>query len=162
MIHQGTDPNLIFNPTLLFSESETLKEKIEEEKQNIEAREKQKLEDQKLKQEKFQHLRSSGTMSMRDVLEHYCGQRIGINATDPSRIDPATLVGVQGGCFVVQTSGLTVHIPYSQIIKIATSDSADISVGFFGFGGNYSLIIRVFDFGIYKGAIGVSIPLGGD
>jgi hypothetical protein len=79
---------------------------------------------------------------------------------DPAKTEAAVLKGVHEDFFIVSHGSMEVNIPYKQIIKVFTSPSEQISTGFFGFGGNFPLVIRVFDFVIYKGAVGVSIPIG--
>lgn len=104
-------------------------------------------------------LKASGKWSIKNVLEEYRGKSIGINAINPTKVEAAILEEVQDDFFIVSAEGILVNIPYTQIIKIFTSPSEQISVGVFGLSGNFPLIVRVFDFVIYKGAIGISIPI---
>lgn len=108
--------------------------------------------------EGLNELRTSASLSIKDIIGSHCGELIGINALDPSKITTAKLLEVQGDHFNVELNGLVVHIPYSQIIRISTSPYGLVSAGVFE--GQYSLVIKVFDFVIYKGALGLSMPIG--
>lgn len=95
-----------------------------------------------------------------DLLTAFIGQKIGINLTDPAKMNGARLVRSCKDHFVVEYEGKEVYIPNSQIIRVIRSTNGLVSSGVFS--SDYPLIIKVFDFVIYKGAVGVgaSIPIG--
>ena len=114
------------------------------------------LEEEK---QEYLSLKENSNLRVSDVIKPFCGQIIGINALDVSNIEMAKLLEVQYDHFVVEVGDILVHIPYSQIIKITNSRTGNLSVGSFGLGGNFALVIRVFDFVIYKGAVGVGLQI---
>lgn len=115
---------------------------------------------QKIDQEiAIQSALENRSFSFKQLLVKYIGSFIAINALDPGVTEGAKLVDVQQDYFSVESKGLIVCVPYTQVIKIITSTDGNVSIGTFK--GKYPLVIRVFDFVIYKGAIGfgMSIPV---
>lgn len=100
-------------------------------------------------------LHASESLTIKAMLAGYLGQEIGINAFDPSKVQAATLAEVQGDYFAVESDGIRVTIPYTQIIKVLNAPTGDVKLSFFG--GAFPLVISVFDLVIYKGAIGVGM-----
>ena len=107
----------------------------------------------------FSSLKVNSNLKISDVIKPFCGQIIGINAIDVSKIEPAKLVEIQFDHFVVEVGDVLVHLPYSQIIKVTNSKGGNLSIGTFGIGGNFALIIKVFDFVIYKGGVGIGLQI---
>lgn len=107
--------------------------------------------------ERYNSLQKSGSLSLRELISKYKGQNIAIDALKASELESAVLSDVQSDYITVDIRNLQVHIPYSQIIRVISSKNNEISIGFFK--GNYPLVIRVFDFVIYKGAIGFGISM---
>ena len=107
----------------------------------------------------FLSLKVNSNLKISDVIKPICGQIIGINALDVSKIEPAKLIEIQYDYFAVEVGDVLVHVPYSQIIKVTSSKTGNLSIGAFGFGGNFALIIKVFHFVIYKGAVGVGLQI---
>ena len=93
------------------------------------------------------------------MLSEYVSSFIGINVLDPGNTEAAKLVEVQAEYFTLQLRELEIGIPYDQIIKVVRSLHGNVSMGMFK--GEFPLVIRVFDFVIYKGAIGfgMSVPI---
>jgi hypothetical protein len=98
-------------------------------------------------------------LSVKGLLCLNVGKPVAINAVDASKIEGAILVDTQLDHFTVKQEGLLVSIPYAQIVKIISSSNGNVRLG--AFQGEYSLVIKVFDFVVYKGAVGlgVSVPV---
>ena len=120
---------------------------------------KEKEEARAQKSAELQTLRSSHALTLRDYLKEYIGESIGINAIDPSKTVAAKLVDVQQEFFTVQLNGLLHSIPYGQIVKLIRAPQGNVTLGVFK--GEFSLVVRVFDFVVYKGGIsfGMAIPI---
>lgn len=114
---------------------------------------------QQEKQSEIERLRANQSFTLKQMLTEHIGKVIGINALDPGTTEAAELVAVQADHFTVQIAGLAISIPYSQIIKIVAAPSGTVAIGTFK--GDFPVLLKVFDFAIYKGAIGVgmSVPL---
>jgi hypothetical protein len=110
-------------------------------------REKETARKQRLEQ--LDARRKSGTLSLRDLLGHFRGETIGVNALLPGSIESATLLDVQVDHFTVWVNGVHVHIPFSQVIRAVTSPDGKVSAGLIA--GDYPLVVKVFDYVIYKG-----------
>ena len=102
-------------------------------------------------------LRENRDLSLKHLLADYVGQLVGINALDPGKMQCAVFIDVQADHFTVELEGLRVAVPYHQIVKILTAPAGVVKLGFFQ--GQYSMVIRTFDFVVYKGAIGVGISM---
>ena len=150
---------VIFDESLILKFNNALSNQVLEkmrQHKDAEANKSRMLEEEK---QEYLSLKENSNLRVSDVIKPFCGQIIGINALDVSNIEMAKLLEVQYDHFVVEVGDILVHIPYSQIIKITNSRTGNLSVGSFGLGGNFALVIRVFDFVIYKGAVGVGLQI---
>ena len=131
------------------------------------ANERKRLEDQarvneennREKLEKISAVRKSGKLTLSTLMSHFLGETVGINILDPGKVDSATLIEVQDDHFTIEAKALHFHVPFNQVIRVVTSPKGAVNTGLFSV--DYPLVIKVFDFVIYKGAIGVgfSMPL---
>lgn len=114
-------------------------------------------EEQKRKREL---LRDGRSLTISEMLSEYLGSVIAINALDPSKIEAARLIEAQAEYFVVHVADLEVVVPYNQVIRIVRSLKGAISLGLFK--GQFSLVIRVSDYGTDKdkAAIGIGFSIG--
>lgn len=153
------DNSIIFEESLIVTSNKTLSDQtLEKMRQykDAEIRKSRLLEDES---NQFLSLKVNSNLKISDVIKPFCGQIIGINALDVSKIEPAKLVEIQYDYFVVEVNDVLVHLPYSQIIKVTNSRTGNLSVGPFGLGGKFALIIKVFDFVVYKGAVGIGLQI---
>ncbi len=150
---------VIFDESLILKFNNALSNQVLEkmgQHKDAEANKSRMLEEEK---QEYLSLKENSNLRVSDVIKPFCGQIIGINALDVSNIEMAKLLEVQYDHFVVEVNDILVHIPYSQIIKITNSRTGNLSVGSFGLGGKFALLIKVFDFVIYKGAVGVGLQI---
>lgn len=112
------------------------------------------------RQAAFNTALSAGGASIADLLRASVGEKIGINAANPSEIEPAVLLDAQNDFFTVQIGDLLYHLPYSSVIRIVTASGSSVSVGAI-LKNQYRLVVKVFDLVIYKGSVGfgLSIPM---
>ena len=116
------------------------------------------LEDRLRDRQAFEEQLRLRTYTLAQLLASHVGQEVGINALDPEKIVAAKLADVQADYFSVLVTGLNVSIPFSQVIRVVKADQGAVKVGAI-LGAQYGLLIRVYDFVVYKGSIGVSMPL---
>ncbi len=84
-------------------------------------------------------------MNMKNILDHYLGQEIGINIERPMRIDSATLKAVTDNYFTVvdEHKAYTHHFPYHSIIQIIEhTEGIDVG-GLFEHKKHFNLVIKV-------------------
>ncbi len=82
---------------------------------------------------------------MRELLEQYIDQEIGINIERPLRIDSATLKSVSDSYFslIDASKGYTHHFSYNSIIQIIEHpDGIDVG-GLFEHKKHFNLVIKV-------------------
>lgn len=103
-----------------------------------------------------------GRATIADLLRACVGERIGINADNPSETDTALVIGVQQDFFTVQIKDFLYHLPYTAVLRvIAAGDGSSLK----GALNHYShrVIVKVFDLVIYKNSmsfgVGVSVPI---
>lgn len=114
-----------------------------------------------VRQDAAQHVMvqgQQGRLDFRQVFAPHAGTNIGMNVKDPSRFDGVVLVSVQVDHFVVSSEDLLVRTPYSQILRV-TEAAGTGGVKATTFGRPYSVIVEVFHLVVYKGAVGLSIPI---
>jgi hypothetical protein len=107
---------------------------------------------------------ASWSMSYKDLIFPYVGQRIGINTIDPIKFNSVKLEDVQQDFFTVSHSVGSMHIPYAHILKVMTAEEGgSIKTGIF-LGIEARIFIEIFHMVVYKGAsgfaFGMSMPVG--
>jgi hypothetical protein len=103
--------------------------------------------------------------SYRDLLFPLIGSGIGLNRDDPTKFQLVKLLDVQQEFFTVSHTSGSLHVPYTQILKvISAEDGKVISTGVF-FGFQAEIFIEICHMVIYKGSqgfdYGVSLPNNG-
>ena len=95
-----------------------------------------------------------------DVLRACIGDRIGINAVNPSEIETALVVGVQQDFFTVQINNLLYHLPFTAVLRVVATADGPATKGIMYYH-SHKLVVKVFDLVIYKGSMGfgVSFPI---
>ena len=104
----------------------------------------------------------AGRATVADLLRACVGQRIGINADNPSEIETALVTSVQQDFFTVQIKDLLYHLPFTAVLRVVSAADGSALKGLLN---HYShrLIVKVFDLVIYKNSmsfgVGVSVPI---
>ncbi len=137
-----------------------------EEATNISQQEAQRRQEHEQQQAAIQaqtaeQIRQSREGGLCQMLEKYVGQTIGVNHSDPAKIEPATLVGVNADCFTVRIAeGMLCHFPL-RVVLSATTAVADgtIQIGGFFATREYQIVIQVYHMVIYEGSVGVSFEM---
>jgi len=83
--------------------------------------------------------------SLKQQLEPYVQQAIGVNAEKPFHIDRVTLLGVHQDHFSIrqQSNGLTRHIPYHCILQILQKDGGVEVGGLFTHRERFDLVVKI-------------------
>lgn len=82
---------------------------------------------------------------MKNILEKFLNQEIGINLERPLRIDSATLISVDDGWISVADNdrGYTHHFPFHSIIQIIEHPNGIEVGGLFEHKKHFNLVIKI-------------------
>ena len=83
---------------------------------------------------------------MKDILERYLGEEIGMNVDHPYHLDPFTIESVTDSYFTVsrEKNSNLFHIPYQNIIRVIEDDLEGIHVGgLFHQKRNFRLVVKI-------------------
>lgn len=99
--------------------------------------------------------------SLSQLLKQYVGEMVGVNHSDPAKVEPATLVAVNADFFSVQIpDGLLCHFPLRMVLSVTTGSSGgSVQTGGFFSKREYQVVIQVYHMVIYTGAVGVSFEM---
>ena len=105
---------------------------------------------------------AEGRATIADLLRACVGERIGINADNPSETETALVIGVQQNFFTVQIKDFLYHLPFTAILRVVAAADGSALKGLLNHY-PHRLIIKVFDLVIYKNSVsfgvGVSVPV---
>ena len=93
-----------------------------------------------------------------EVLARHEGRKVGINYDDPLEIKSAQLVNARSDYLTVLANGVLHHFPANSVLSASEAAHGNLSSGTF-WKTEHSIVIFVFHQVIYKGSIGVEIPL---
>lgn len=153
----GTPLKELFNKDSLLEATESQRKISNQAKLEAEIVKAEEQEKKQMQENIYAAKQQNSELTLKDILKEHIGKTIGINLANPSETIGAILVDTQADFFTVNYQQLNFNIPYTQIIRLIDSHQDKVITD--GFGSRFAIVVKIFDFVVYKGAVGIGVPI---